>query len=256
MEKQEIIHLNAELAKLILESVQPISDSLSKTKFKKTGRALISYIPRAGYVNNAILSCYDSNNSYSAGILFRSMVEHAFRHQYLFVRALKEDSDLVGEEYYSKLKGSEDLESITKINNYTKVVHPDRTVWSTKGEHNKNIADVGKQFGLSKIFYYLMENFDHEDKVISNGMKDYFLERLNQYTMLSSYVHGGPYAEMCHEELIKDKEKMQTHLESITSESLGLYKSIVETTHLFAYMFDDKLLLHWEAVRDLGKKNK
>ena len=256
MDHDKIIERNTELTRRLLESAKPVSCSLAKTKFKKTGRALISYIPRAGYVNNSILDCYNSHNSYAAGILFRSMVEHAFRHLYIHTRALNEDSDLVGEEYYGKLKGSEDLESFTKINNYTKIVHPDKTVWNTKGEHNKSIAEVGKQFGLSKIFYYVIENFNHDDEMIRDGMKDYLLERLNQYTMLSSYVHGGPYAEMCHEELIKDEEKRQTHIESIVSESFGLYKSVVETTHLFAYLHDEAMLPHWEAVRDIGKQEK
>ena len=35
-----------------------------------------------------------------------------------------------------------------------------------------------------------------------------------------------------------------------------IHKNIVETTYLFAYMFDEEMLCHWEAVRDIGKETK
>ena len=184
------------------------------------------------------------------------MVEHAFRHLYIHTRALNEDSDAVGEEYYGELNGSEDLASVRKINNYTNIVHQNKTAWNMGEEHNNNISKVGGKFGLSNIFYYIIGNFNHEKEVIRDGMKNYLLDRLKQYTMLSSYVHGGPYAEMCHEELIKDNKKRQTHIESIVSESFGPYQSVVETTHLFAYLHDEAMLPHWEAVRDIGKQEK
>ena len=218
---------------------------------------MLSYIGRAGYVNNAILDCYSNGNGYAIGILFRAMIEHTFRHLYLYTRSLKDDSDEVGEEYYGKLKGSEDLEAFSKMNNYTKIVHPERTVWNTKGEHNAQISRVGENFKLQKIFLYLIENFPSDEKMLQGGMKDYLLKRLNHYTQLSSYVHGGPYAEMSHEELLKDRDKMLQHMEVIACESFGLYKSLVESTFLFAYMFDDSMKEHFDKMSEVGgKENK
>ena len=254
MTKEEIFKLNTELTALVLANAEAVSNSLSQTKFRKTSRAMFSYIARAGYVNNALLDCYANNNGYAIGILFRTMIEHTFRHLYLYTRALKDGSDEAGEEYYGKLKGSEDLEAFSKINNYTKVVHPEKTIWNTKGEHNAQITEVGKKFELSKIFFYLIENFPIDEKMIHTGMKDYLLKRLNHYTQLSSYVHGGPYAEMSHEELIKDSEKMSQHMEVIACESFGLYKSLVESTFLFASLFDDKMKECFDQVSKIGGK--
>jgi hypothetical protein len=212
---EEIFKLNAELTAHVLTNAEAVSNSLSQTKFKKTSRAMLSYIARAGYVNYAILDCYANGNGYAIGILFRAMIEHTFRHLYLYTRALNDNSDEVGEEYYGKLKGSEDLEAFSKMNNYTKVVYPEKTVWNTKDDQNTQIAKVGNKFNLSKIFFYLIENFPSDEKMIHNGMKDYLLKRLNHYTQLSSYVHGGPYAEMCHEELLKDGQQISLHMEVI-----------------------------------------
>lgn len=252
MSKEEIFQLNTELTAEILANAEAVSKSLSQTKFTKTSRAMLSYVSRAGYVNNAILDCYASGNGYAIGIQFRAMIEHTFRHLYLYTRSLNDDSDEVGEEYYGKLKGSEDLEALSKISNYTKVVHPERTVWSMKGDHNAQISKVGKKFNLSKIFFYMIENFPSDEKMIDEGMKDYLLKRLNHYTQLSSYVHGGPYAEISHEELLKDRTKMSQHMEVITRESFGLYKSIVESTFLFAYLFDDNMKECFDKVSAIG----
>ncbi len=254
MKTDELFQLNAELSDTVSKSIGLLSESLSKTKFKKTSRALLAYIPKAGYINNAILNCCATSGGYAAGTLFRSLAEHTFRHLYIYTRALKEDSDDVGDEYYGKLKGSEDLESFTKINNYTKVVRPNQTTWSTKGDHNKDIADIGKKFGISNIFFYLIENSRTDKSFIDEGMKDYLLERLKQYTNLSSYVHGGPYAEMCYEELMKDSEKMRGHLEGMATESFRLYKSIVEVTYLFSSLFDEQMTSYYESIYKLGEK--
>jgi hypothetical protein len=251
---EEILKLNAELTAHVLTNAEAVSNSLSQTKFKKTSRAMLSYIARAGYVNNAILDCYANGNGYAIGILFRAMIEHTFRHLYLYTRALNDDSDAVGEEYYGKLKGSEDLEAFSKMNNYTKVVHPEKTVWNTKDDQNTQIAEVGKKFNLSKIFFYLIENFPSDEKMVHNGMKDCLLKRLNHYTQLSSYVHGGPYAEMCHEELLKDGQQISLHMEVIARESFGLYKSLIESTYMFAYLHDDKMKECFDQVGKIGAK--
>lgn len=252
MQIEETYKLSAELAKIVDDSIKVVSESLSKTKFKKTGRALLAYIPKAGYIHNSILNCNATGGGYAAGILFRSLIEHSFRHLYIYRRALKDDSDDVGEEYYGKLKGSEDLEALAKMNNYTKLVHPDKTQWNLGGEHNKTITEVGKKFGISKIFVYLIDHFQTDKHIVRQGMKAYLLGRLKQYTDLSSYVHGGPYAEMCYEALIHDEAKMNTHFEVMSQKSLELYKSVIETTYLFASLFDEQMTPYYESVRKLG----
>lgn len=75
-----------------------------------------------------------------------------------------------------------------------------------------------------------MDNFPEDKQVIQDGMKDYLLNRLNQYTLLSSYVHGGPTAEINYEALIINPTRMDMHLNDITKQSFGLYKSVVEST--------------------------
>jgi len=150
---KNLFDLNNKLTKEIQSSLPAIVKSLGKTKFKYTSKALLSFIPKSGYLNSAILESSGNKNVYATAILSRSMIEHNFRHLYIYVRALNDDSDNVGKIYYKTLKGSEDLESFTKINNYNKAVYPEKTNWNTKEEHNKAIREVGKNFALSKFSF-------------------------------------------------------------------------------------------------------
>ena len=157
-----------------------------------------------------------------------------------FVKALNDKSDSAGEAYYKSLKANEDLESVEKIINYKKIVYPEDTQWNTKGDHNKAIREIAKSFRIEKIFHYLISNNNNESsEIIKRYKKEYLLERLIEYTNMSSSVHGGPFGELALYELQKDKSKLEATLNRFANESFMLHKSIVETTYLFASLMDE-----------------
>jgi len=254
---KNLFDLNNKLAKEIQSSLSVIVKSLEKTKFKYTSKALLSFIPKSGYLNSAILESSGNRNLYATGILSRSMIEHNFRHLYIYVRALNDDSDDVGKRYYKTLKGSEDLESFTKINNYNKAIYPEKTNWNTKGEHNKIIREVGKEFRIEQIFFYLIANNNSEkNEIIKRFKKKYLLQRLVDYTNLSSGVHGGPFGELTLFNLQKYKDKFSKALEKFAGDSFNLHYSLVEVTYLFAYLMNDKMQTHYEKIKDLRETKK
>jgi len=245
----ENIALNVHLSKKIQTSLSVIVESLGKTKFKYTSKSLLSFIPKSGYLVHSILFSCKGNDPYTASILFRSLIEHSFRHLYIFVKALNDDNDSVGEAYYKSLKSNEDLESMDKIINYKKIVYPQETKWSTKGDHNNSIRDAAKDFRIEKIFHYLIENNNAEKiGIIERYKKEYLLERLIEYTNMSSSVHGGPFGEAVLYGLQKDKSKLEVTLNKFACESFLLYKSIVETTYLFASLMDEKVTKHYNDI--------
>lgn len=256
-EIKNLFDLNNNLAKEIQSSLPAIVKSLEKTKFKYTSKALLSFIPKSGYLNSAILESFGNRNVYATAILSRSMIEHNFRHLYIYVRALNDDSDDVGKRYYKTLKGSEDLESFTKINNYNKAVYPEKTNWNTKGEHNKVIREVGKEFRIEQVFFYLVaSNNNKKDEILKRFKKEYLLQRLVDYTNLSSGVHGGPFGELALFNLQKDKDKFNKALEKFAGDSFNLHYSLVETTYLFAYLMDEKMQTHYEKIKSLEEAKK
>ena len=241
--------LNEALSKKIQESLPFIVESLQKTEFQYTGKVLVYFIPKSGYLINSILFSCKSGDPYSASILFRSLIEHSFRHLYIFVKALNDKNDCVGKTYYNSLKANEDLESVEKIINYKKIVYPEDTQWNTKGDHNNTIRETAKSFRIEKIFHYLISNNNNEkSEVIERYKKEYLLERLIEYTNMSSSVHGGPFGELALYELQKDKSKLEETLNKFAVESFLLHKSLVETTYLFASLMDDDVTKYYTDI--------
>jgi len=241
--------INETLSKKIQESLPFIIESLQKTKFKYTGKALVSFIPKSSYLINSLLFSCKSGDPYSASILFRSLIEHSFRHLYLFVRALNDKNDDGGKAYYNSLKANEDLESVEKIINYKKIVYPKDTQWNTKGNHNNAIREIAKNFRIEKIFHYLISNNNNKSsEIIERYKKKYLLERLIEYTNMSSSVHGGPFGELALYELQKDKSKLEVTLNKFSNESFLLHKSLVETTYLFASLMDEETKKYYDDI--------
>ncbi len=77
------------------------------------------------------------------------------------------------------------------------------------------------------------------------------MQRLIDYTNLSSGVHGGPFGELALFNLQKDKDKFNKALEKFARDSFNLHFSLVETTHLFAYLMNDKMQKHYEKIKNL-----
>ena len=244
--------LNEAISKKVQKTLPFIIKSLQKTEFKYTGKSLVSFKPKSGYLLNSILSSCKSVDPYSASILFRSLIEHSFRHLYIFVKALNDKNDDVGSTYYNSLKANEDLESVEKIINYKKIVYPEDTQWNTKGDHNNAIREIAKNFRIEKIFHYLINNNNNEgNEVVKRYKKEYLLERLIEYTNMSSSVHGGPFGELALYELQKDKFKLDATLNKFASESFMFHKSIIETTYLFGSLMDDKVTKYYDEITKL-----
>lgn len=246
--RTNFLGLSVRLAQQIEKTLPLIADSLEKTDFKETSRALISFAARSGYLNSAILHACETRNIYVAAILSRSMIEHNFRHLYIFVRALNE-SDEVGSRYYGVLRGNEDRQAIYNINKYNEKVYPGKTKWSLMNDHNKSIRDRANEFRIDEIFYYLVENNNRNLDLVSRYKKEYLLERLKQYTDLSSSVHGGPFGEAT---LLKaQNENPEVSLHKFTTESFELHRNLIETTYLFAYLMDENTKEYYEEIKKI-----
>lgn len=248
---EKLFDLNKRLSKEIQSSLPAVIETLGKTKFKYTGKALLAFVLKTGYLNSAILEVSASRNIYSVAVLYRSIIEHYFRHLYIYTKALKNDIDDVGRSYCKTLKASEDLQWFDKVNKHNRQVDANETVWNTKNDHNKEIRKVQEEFKFSKIVEYFKSNNDHDNKEIKKYINDHLLERSVEYDNLSSAVHGGPFGESALFNLHKDKKKYDDTLYKFANESLGLHYGTAESTYLFAYLMDEKMKDSYENIRAL-----
>ena len=235
---EKLFELNKCLSTEIQLSLPTIIESLGKSKFKYTSKALLSFIPKSGYLNSAVLELAASRNIYSAAVLYRSIIEHSFRHLYIYTKALKDDSDDIGGTYCKTLKASEDLQWFDKVN-----------------KHNKKAILVSIAF-LSKILSYLQSNNSDKNAEVKKFVNDHLLERSVEYDNLSSAVHGGPFGESALFNLHQDQKKYDDTLYKFANESLGLHYSIVQSTYLFAYLMDDKMQEQYEKINVIMQRNK
>jgi len=250
---EQLFGLNKCFSEEIQSSLPTVVESLKKSKFKYTGKALVAFIPKSGYLNSAILELSVSKNVYAAAVLYRSIIEHSFRHLYIYAKTLEDNNDGIGKKYCRTLKASEDLQWFDKINKHERKFGTNKTVWNTKGDHNELIRSVKKEFLFSKIVEYFKSSNFSDNKEIKQFINDHLLNKGIEYDNLSSAVHGGPFGESALFNLHKDKKKHNDTLYKFASESFGLHHSIVESTYLFAYLMDEEMKEHYESITALRK---
>lgn len=233
-------------------SIESVILVLKKSKFNKTGKCLVDLLLKSSSISGAIINSAVNKNCYSILVLFRPLIEHSFRHLYIYMKTLNEDSDAIADKYLKILKSAEDLESIEKINNYNKAVNTKNIVWNTKGEHNNSIRKIKTEFNISNIFYYMIGvNNNDENSIFKLYKVDVFLNEIIRYAELSSTIHGGPSADFTSINGNGDSKLLEKNCHAYARDALNIYLSIVKTTYLFASLMDQKLNKTYEKISKL-----
>ncbi len=206
--------------------------SFIKSKFPQSAKALTTYSLKLQYLSNSINLCKETEDYYSLCVLFRSLLEHYFRHLYIYSRALRENSDEAGVEYYGKLNGHEDLCFLKSNFSLNTKLSGEKSTWSLKGEQNKNLDDVAQNFKINNILSYLNKGIG-KDKKMQTISKEFFNKYSINYSTLSSFVHGGPYAEKYMEMYSKYENGKNKDMEYFANEANFLTNQALENTSLF-----------------------
>ncbi len=204
----------------------------AKSEFPTSAKALAIHSLKLQYLSNSINLCKETGDYYSLCVLFRSLLEHYFRHLYIYSRALKENSDEVGIEYYGRLKGHEDLCFLRSNNTLNTKLSGKKSIWKLGGDQNKSLDDIGQNFKINNILSYLHEGIE-ENKEMKIMSKDFFNKYSRHYSTLSSFVHGGPCAEKYIEMYSKDNNGKEKDIEYLAKESNLLTNRARENTTLF-----------------------
>jgi hypothetical protein len=223
----------------IMKELESNAKSFLKSKFPRSAKALTMYSLKLQYLNNSINQCKETGDYYSLCVLFRALLEHYFRHLYIYSRALKESSDEVGIEYYGKLKGHEDLCFLRSNISLNTKLTGEKSIWSLGGDQNKNLNEVAENFKINNILSYLSDDIG-EDKEMKAISKDFFNKYSRHYATLSSFVHGGPFAEKYMEMYSKDKTGKEKDMKYLSDEANLLANQARQNTSLFIKMTTDE----------------
>lgn len=216
----------------IMKELESNAKNFVKSRFPKSAKALTMYSLKLQYLSNSINLCKDTEDYYSLCVLFRSLLEHYFRHLYICKRALKENSDEVGVEYYGKLKGHEDMCSLISNISFNKKLSGEKPIWNLSSGLNENLDKVGQKFKINSILAYLNEGIE-ENNEIQNISKEFFNKYSQYYATLSSFVHGGPFAEKYIEMYSKNKPGKEKDMEYLFGEANILTNQARKNTSLF-----------------------
>ena len=223
----------------IMKELESNSKNFTKSKFPRSAKALTTYSLKLQYLSNSINLCKETGDYYSLYVLFRALLEHYFRHLYIYSRALRESSDEVGIEYYGKLKGHEDLCFLRGNISLNTKMTGEKSIRSLGGDQNKNLDEVAQNFKINNILSYLSNSIG-EDKEIKAISKEFFNKYSSHYSTLSSFVHGGPFAEKYMEMYSKDNTGKENDMKYLFDEANLLTNQARQNTALFIEVTTDE----------------
>ena len=188
-----------EIFDLVNESAIGVLNQIKESEFAETLSILFAFMGNTNFIKNGVYDACEKDNLYSAKILFRSLIEHWIKSQYIWVRFGKEKNNDVGREYRLFCALDEQVKygnSLIKLNEILGAEQRGEDPWELvftlkpelQKEHTKKtIKHKVKQFEYRKIIEFLINQTDL-------GNDGFLTPAIPEYSELSSFVHGGPEA--------------------------------------------------------------
>ena len=232
----------------IKEPLAEISSSFSKTQYPKTLSTFSLFVAKVDFIKNAIFDVSSNEDIYSSKILYRALIEHMLKFQYLFFRFSQEKSDRPAEEYELFSDLAEDVEytkawlTVSKIRNDA---NTQQDIWDRLKEVKPELAKYSKkeieekvsQFRYKNVIKYINDVLPSDDR--SRELP--ILKLIPEYSELSSFVHAGPFANRF---ILRHSDKAKRHEELlyVCEMAFLIATSVKEFTFMAAASTDRKYL--------------
>src|ERR1019366_2479352 len=184
-----------------VEEFMPLALKFTKQgPIPKTFRVFLSFIASTEFIKNGILDLAETENVYAAKILFRALIEHLLRFQYVWFRVCEEKSDAAAEDYLKHGLFKEALQIARSWKRVAKILGRDSRLTAHEAVRevirgaadysNREIDEQASQFEYTKIIEYIFE------KMKPGGVEEipFLLRIIPNYGDLSCFVHGAPGA--------------------------------------------------------------
>lgn len=199
-----------EISDVVKELILNNLSDLNKPGYKQAVRAIPLFTIKILHLSNGIIDLIISDNIYSSKMLLRSLVEHAFKINFLTKKSIQESNGKIFEEYYLFCDLAEELQYQKNLDYKSKILDDqeiDEKAYQEliekkpeiKKYSKRTIFEKSNQFTFRNTFKYAnesegkIENIDNIE-LIRKG-EEGFLMLGGFYSDLSSFVHGGPFAE-------------------------------------------------------------
>jgi len=220
--------LFSEAPPAFLDSEKPLS-VFSVTSFLAKVESL-----RIGLFEVAKLEEY-----YSLGVLFRALIEHFIKFQYMSMKMLNQSEDEIGIDYWLfgqdremidfaksaqhayRLLGIDDKYDVNEILKKHGII--------TEEKSASKIRKRSEQFQFNNMVRYISNQLEYE----KSGNSQFLMMFFPKYSELSSCVHGGPESNSAYEtgpERLKEAIRMSTFASLMTR----------HYTYMILYKYDTK----------------
>lgn len=155
----------------------------------------------------SMLTLAEIDNIYSCHILYRSILEHFFKWFYILTKSSMDMNDETAEkyqthyfvsEYLAEQAGLLEMEDLIQGNkiktDFVKyIVNKMPELQGFDIDNQREISNAIKQFSLKNIIKHLHNNTNELSN--SNKINPLFAQTLPEYSYVSTFIHGGAYAE-------------------------------------------------------------
>jgi hypothetical protein len=197
----EIEDILEELAEEIEPYLPLIPEFLSN--IKNTDKPLsifsmTSFFPKVESIRAGIFEVAKIDEYYSLNILFRSLIEHFVKAQYIWMKTIENKNDEIGIDYWLFGRDQENIDYVKSLQqSYSLVgINPEISPVETlkemgvisKNKSSSQILKKSEQFKYKKMTHYIANKLKSKE----NGVAPILSSIFPRYSELSSCVHGGP----------------------------------------------------------------
>ncbi|MCJ7651080.1 MAG: hypothetical protein MUP85_20925 [Candidatus Lokiarchaeota archaeon] len=248
----------------IFETVKDLTKNIpwliNESPIPYTAEFFLMYIRSSNFIKNSIFDCSETEDLYSVKILFRSLIEHYLRFQFVFTKYGLSKNDEESKKYFEILELSEHLDYLKSLKKVAFIQSNDisslNDVWddlslkfpSFKKFPIKELEKYAQEFSIKNVITFLEEKIGPNEK--ENG---FLLKIIPEYSELSSFVHGGIFAYKNHNDFLEQNERTKEFLR-ICGLSLQIASSIKMFSYLVFYQHKKEFGVLYNSIQKLLKK--
>lgn len=199
-----------------------------------------SFLPKIESIRIGVFEVAKKEEYYSANILYRSIIEHFVKGQYLWMKTLDNEDDEVGIDYWVFGQDNERIAYARSLQHAYELVgivprqSPIETLKEmgvvSKEKSSNLIRRKSEQFGYRNMTVYLAQNLKEKNTGTAHILSGVF----PRYAELSSCVHGGP-------ESVGTYEKGPNSVKEIVDMSTFMSLSTRYCSFLLMYQYEKEM---------------
>ena len=194
--------LDDEYFEVFMATSSSVFEKIGGSAFPNTYRCMAMFCAKTNSLKTAMFDCVDSNNPYAFKILFRCFCEHYLKFMYVWSRFAAERNDEAGKDFYSYCGAIEAQEYVDALAVGERLVGNDVVVQARNAiaklypeASTLSTGELAKKSGQFKYRAILRFLAGEQFKFIA-AERPFLATIAPAYALLSSFVHGGPYADM------------------------------------------------------------